>query len=1245
MTSERQRAGVSDGALMSARPRESADEQVIRQPSGSLSTPVSADGTLAQFASARLEVELGHPTALARRQAAVLRLQKIGGNTAVQRALARLDRVAVPGPVLAPAAGVRIMLLPPAIQREPAGATPTVRQPEDFPTYEGWLAAFIPLINDPTQTFRSRDTAAGGVHAANDKVLGQQATTRADAPPPIGEQAADHFIDHPTDDWVKRNLPERLRVTAYQLPTDCADLAVVLRHVWLAYHKRSETFGRWTIGYSASGENAERDRLKQVIGEVYSGNVASMVSPYSEESGKPIRRFEVLKHMLHPGDVLVWEHHDPRDSRNQKLKPPAPIFRTGGHTQTIANVKRDDSGDVTEITLLQGNQPIFQEQAEEIKKQEKDAKRSVPSAGELRDAPGRRIEIGTLAGTAANPGDLQDLPVPHLPSDKRPEESVWTWDDSHTRLVAAGPPMAARRPPAHHEAGAKAAVRRISDWFGALASATRATLPGRFEAALLEARALIEGGQGTVSDDDARTLGRTAGESLWRLAKAAHDRGDESHFRALTAMRATVAALSQAGLTPRVGATFKLIDPELNAAARGATTIQFERKGATGRRKINVLLTGFDPFSTSSRGAAPRSGEWNPSGAAVLALAGSTITAGKGIVAAVEGIVLPVSFDDFGGGIVERSIGSHAAEADAVITVSMDPSIDPNSPVRIERYAVGVHQLDNGTFKPISGTGPAIIEAPAAVNDIAAATAQPAGKGAEAIQTPDIGTNITFELTTSADADAARAALGQPARQPPATDADRQVTIGDPAVLSQVIPTLQRIASPAGLRVTFGLGGRQFEADILDGPGGNYLSNEVSYRVLELLQEQHGAKSPISFHVHTQRGGDTESLVPPDVSTPQAAAAHQQAARSADHVRSTLIATLRRMITVVATGAAKNQPSLQRSPTVGWTGARPGSANAGERAVQTPSGAVRRIPLRGLPNNGQAIAVIPPAATDPTAPPKSLDVLLYFHGHNAGYKGQDLDQVRDVAVEQIEAQVAASGRAMIGVLPQGTGSSEFGGPKGSLGFDSNSFLNAVFAQLGDLAIWTVKMPGRGQVILSGHSGGGLPVSEMLKPAGQDRLPTGLGEVALFDAINGPKELAAVKGWVTQQLDADYFELLRLERAFPWEVGKAVEAQRAFLATSMRFRAYYEPKPLYDYKARHVDLQSSLQDLFAARAIGISSSVWDRWTDNYRVIEVADAKDHDSLVGTGALRNAIDNLPPAPTTSAAASSGPASPVPP
>src|SRR5207249_7667931 len=96
---------------------------------------------------------------------------------------------------------------------------------------------------------------------------------------------------------------------------------------------------------------------------------------------------------------------------------------------------------------------------------------------------------------------------------------------------------------------------------------------------------------------------------------------------------------------------FTDLDAAFNLAARGATTISFNRRVPRGTTLIRVLVTGFDPFVGT--GAVPP-GVVNPTGAAALALDNTTVPVGQGVTAAVESVVLPVSFDDFRCGLVEN---------------------------------------------------------------------------------------------------------------------------------------------------------------------------------------------------------------------------------------------------------------------------------------------------------------------------------------------------------------------------------------------------------------------------------------------------------------------------------------------------------------------------------------------------------------------------------------------------------------
>ena len=180
---------------------------------------------------------------------------------------------------------------------------------------------------------------------------------------------------------MKHHLPPELRETAYRLPADCADISVILRHVWLFYHKRIEQYGKWKVGFGVS-----HSHIKTLISrDLNSRNVKNIVNTYSDASGKPLLSFHAaLRKLLHPGDILVWEH------RKNAFNGP----RSGGHTQTIESVVRDDQGNISSLTLLQGDEPIFKKQAEAIKRK---LGRAVPDVGKMRRAPGRRIERETLS--------------------------------------------------------------------------------------------------------------------------------------------------------------------------------------------------------------------------------------------------------------------------------------------------------------------------------------------------------------------------------------------------------------------------------------------------------------------------------------------------------------------------------------------------------------------------------------------------------------------------------------------------------------------------------------------------------------------------------------------------------------------------------------------------------------------------------------------------------------------------------
>ena len=800
----------------------------------------------------------------------------------------------------------------PATATVPPNNVCSLRTPERCDTYEQWISLFTDLSHF---TATASPTPSPGGRAFD--VIGAEPAARYGAaggnpaaPITTAQQLGEQFIDHPTDAWVRNCLPDNLRATAYQLPADCADVVLILRHVWLAAHRRSEIFrtaGRnWTIGDEAG--RAAASRIGTVISNIGTVNIAPMVLPYTDPAGNPLLTWDALEPLLHPGDMLVWAHF-----QNGFDRP-----RTGGHAHTIASIDRDENGRIRSFTMLQGNQPIFEREKTEIIR----AARYPDTArtrGTLGETPGRRIERSVLTRSR-----FTDPPV----GTGRRARRVIRWD-AHTLLVAAGPARAAARPARQRGSS----VRQLSDWIVTLnAARTRGGLVGAWEAMLSEARATIEGGA-SISESTLQALGRAAGNALWRNAKRAGGFGTESHVRVIDEMHQMLEGFQRSrrsftggtpdpqvvAITGRLSTQLASLGRAFLDAARGGADISF-RTGRRAAHDVNVLLTGFDPFHTSAaHHQPPREGEWNPSGAAVMALDGASVPISGGASAQVQGIVLPVwqarppaaAFREFAGGIVERIVRPHLNVIDAAISVSVDATL-AGSPVRLERWAVGVHRRATGgpnnfVLEPIaedpgfaasaggapSSPGAAFIEATDALGEIKRAPRPSARAGRPGIQEPAVGEDVTFRIIPPSRANAAMTALGTGSTGPVGTVRGDQITVVDPGALRRIASAMSR--EQDGITIRFTLGGQQFRAHVLRGPGGDFLSNEVSYRLLRLLGRAESPRNPMSFHIHTEGG----NLIPSDVSTRAARQVRQASLRDARGIRDRLVRTLRWVIASV----------------------------------------------------------------------------------------------------------------------------------------------------------------------------------------------------------------------------------------------------------------------------------------------------------------------------------------------------------
>jgi hypothetical protein len=319
----------------------------------------------------------------------------------------------------------------------------------------------------------------------------------------------------------------------------------------------------------------------------------------------------------------------------------------------------------------------------------------------------------------------------------------------------------------------------------------------------------------------------------------------------------------------------------------------------------------------------------------------------------------------------------------------------------------------------------------------------------------------------------------------------------------------------------------------------------------------------------------------------------------------------------VAALLAGEAPIVQRQ--VGWP--QPvGTKNAGQRTV----GSVERYPIYGLSVGNQdpvtrnkktkwmdddtkekadkrAIVLIPQHLKPSSKP----DVLFELHGHYIGWREGAVDNPGSGAVkgetrdETSEAIIQSLPANTVAVLPQGTASSDFGS------MEPSTYIGEALKMIPG---WEKAETGR--LLYSAHSGGGGTLDPGLGPAmgaanrrwkagrkerqamRQARVPGGLREIALFDAINSDGQLNSVRGWLWDSVNDDIDNLK----------GKSTDDQDAYLKTVVVFRGYYEENSdLYPPLYRQLnELRNSLLGP-SHRPKAISKKIWKALGDHYQII--------------------------------------------
>lgn len=165
---------------------------------------------------------------------------------------------------------------------------------------------------------------------------------------------------------------------------------------------------------------------------------------------------------------------------------------------------------------------------------------------------------------------------------------------------------------------------------------------------------------------------RTYAHQLWtdeRTASRARttdtqlDNSDAAIYTARNSMRDILrqhSVLSQDANLTELQRLIRLLEDE----SRGRADVNFGRAPRGSKR---ILITGFDPFGARATS--------NPSGIVAANLDGQTLTVGSNSVAYLEALTFPVRYTDFDQGMVERIVGpivnDAANEVSMVITISL----------------------------------------------------------------------------------------------------------------------------------------------------------------------------------------------------------------------------------------------------------------------------------------------------------------------------------------------------------------------------------------------------------------------------------------------------------------------------------------------------------------------------------------------------------------------------------------------
>ena len=303
---------------------------------------------------------------------------------------------------------------------------------------------------------------------------------------------------------------------------------------------------------------------------------------------------------------------------------------------------------------------------------------------------------------------------------------------------------------------------------------------------------------------------------------------------------------------------------------------------------------------------------------------------------------------------------------------------------------------------------------------------------------------------------------------------------------------------------------------------------------------------------------------------------------------------------------------------------------------------IRRLRVSGLTGGFSDWAIVLVPSNLPAAG-KPVDILLHLHGHamegeEVGWEGtghgegKTNTEADDVDLYRIDQQLAASGRPMIGILPQGNRASDFNQGKGK-GFDADAYVAQVFKRLGSMGVWKAA-PTPGGVTMSGHSGADAPLAEMLN---SDLGPEKLSALFLFDTMY-PGAGFATRIWnaIERRLDQD----LTTIGAIGADGKLSAEARRAQWVHEHGFRVYNVHGGFYEPSSEHLSTQFKKWLDGNAKVVGTAgSAVFQAIAANIQIISGKGG--HFGIMSTDDhLKTALGMLPGQNGSSAAPAPAPA-----